>query len=400
MQMVLMDRQDGSGLLDQLILANALGQVHWVLIILLGIAALALLVVTCVLRRTILKAHLIAENLNDVIWIYNVDQDRTTFISPSVLNLRGFTVEETLKESLDKSICPEFLPAVRETLAAHIQRFREDPTAENRTTIETQQPRKDGSRVWVEFSAKMRSNDKGEIEIVGVTRDISKRKRLDAFKEEVDRLIRHDLRNPIAGIISLPETIEDDSNLTDEQREVLQMIRQLGNELLNMTNLGLTLYKQEQGFYQFTPQPIDLIAAIQQSWKTLLHSRSENADRLQIKPKSLLDNKLHVQAEELLLNAVFLNLLANAIEASPESAPITVAIHTSESQATVTICNKGPVPESIRDNFFDKYVTSGKKNGTGLGTYSAKLMVETMGGQISMQTDADSTTLEFSLRLA
>ena len=381
-------------------LLSPVGQAHWILVGLLGAAIFGLLVLTYLLRRTILKARLIAENLNDVIWIYNVDLDRTTFVSPSIESIRGFTVQETLAESLEDSICPEFLPAVKNTIADHLQRFLKQPGADVHSTFEVQQPHKDGSRIWVEFSARMRRNDKGQVEIVGVTRNISKRKRLDQFKEDVDRLIRHDLRNPIAGIISLPETIEDDDNLTDEQREILNMIRQLGTDLLNMTELGLTLYKQEQGFYQFKPQPVDLMATIQRAWATLLRVWSINNELLQIRTDSNLETPIRVQAEELLLTAVFSNLLANALEASPKSTPIQLHIRSVDRWVVASIKNSGSVPESTRDSFFDKYVTSGKKNGTGLGTYSAKLMVETMGGEISMQTDAESTTLEFRLRSA
>jgi two-component system, sensor histidine kinase and response regulator len=42
------------------------------------------------------------------------------------------------------------------------------------------------------------------------------------------------------------------------------------------------------------------------------------------------------------------------------------------------------MPEQIRDTFFDKYATAGEPGGTGLGTYSARLIAETLGGEISL----------------
>jgi len=86
------------------------------------------------------------------------------------------------------------------------------------------------------------------------------------------------------------------------------------------------------------------------------------------------------------------NLLTNAIEASPENNVIEVCLKRRESKE-ISIRNKGSVPIDVRENFFGKYITSGKKNGTGIGTYSAKLIANTMGYGLHMQTwDEDDMT--------
>ncbi|WP_374604901.1 ATP-binding protein [Niveibacterium sp.] len=47
----------------------------------------------------------------------------------------------------------------------------------------------------------------------------------------------------------------------------------------------------------------------------------------------------------------------------------------------------------VRERFFDKFVTAGKREGTGLGTYSARMLIEALHGQIAMETsDSDNTT--------
>jgi signal transduction histidine kinase len=62
--------------------------------------------------------------------------------------------------------------------------------------------------------------------------------------------------------------------------------------------------------------------------------------------------------------------------------------------AEIAIHNQGSVPEAIRESFFEKYVTAGKQSGTGLGTYSARLMAETQNGSIHLETsDAEGTTV-------
>ncbi len=56
------------------------------------------------------------------------------------------------------------------------------------------------------------------------------------------------------------------------------------------------------------------------------------------------------------------------------------------------IHNQGEIPAEIKDCFFDKYSTAGKSSGTGLGTYSAKLMSQIQGGDISFTSSAQAGT--------
>jgi signal transduction histidine kinase len=58
----------------------------------------------------------------------------------------------------------------------------------------------------------------------------------------------------------------------------------------------------------------------------------------------------------------------------------------------ISITNHGEVPEAIRPRFFEKYVTSGKQQGTGLGTYSARLCAETQNGAMRLESLDDGRT--------
>src|SRR6185503_18439826 len=62
-------------------------------------------------------------------------------------------------------------------------------------------------------------------------------------------------------------------------------------------------------------------------------------------------------------------------------------------EVAVRIRNRGAVPAGLRETFFDKYTTAGKQGGTGLGTYSARLVAETQGGRISLEAEDDATTV-------
>jgi len=84
------------------------------------------------------------------------------------------------------------------------------------------------------------------------------------------------------------------------------------------------------------------------------------------------------------------------VEASPKKETITVAMNQGEG-ISISIHNQGAVPVEIRDTFFEKYATAGKSGGTGLGTYSARLIAETLGGQIALDTSEQlETTIHIS----
>ena len=80
-----------------------------------------------------------------------------------------------------------------------------------------------------------------------------------------------------------------------------------------------------------------------------------------------------------------------AAEASPTGEQVEVAM-VSEESAIIRIHNAGSVPLEIRETFFDKYSTSGKTGGTGLGTYSARLIAGTLGGTIRLETSDEAGT--------
>ena len=230
--------------------------------------------------------------------------------------------------------------------------------------------------------------------------DVSEQKKLENLKEDIERISRHDLKAPLTGIIGIPDILADSLELTDHNREMLMYIKQSGYKMLRLINMSLDLYKMETGVYMYTPATVKFGSVL---WSVLdelgsLFSAKVATAHVQVDGTSLeRGQELMIESDELLQYSLLGNLIANAAEASPQGGIVSVDIRTGKI-VEVRIHNMGTVPVEIRDTFFDKYVTSGKRHGTGLGSYSARLMVETMGGTISMQTDEEQgTTLLISL---
>ncbi|MCP3870476.1 MAG: HAMP domain-containing histidine kinase, partial [Gammaproteobacteria bacterium] len=166
-------------------------------------------------------------------------------------------------------------------------------------------------------------------------------------------------------------------------------------EMMDLINNSLNLYKIEKGTYQCEPQPIplaDIVSRCMDESRTL-------AANLDIDFRfSKGDGDFQAMGEELLVYSLVTNLLRNAVEASPRGAVIDIALQRGSSAAMILIHNEGAIPHRVRECFFEKYVTSGKKQGTGLGTYSARLMAEVQQGSIEFETsDTHGTTLKVTL---
>jgi len=135
------------------------------------------------------KYRLLTENASDVIWVFNVSTEKFTYISPSVYSLRGITAEEAMGETLEKSMTPNSLLVIQEAIARNKEGFIRDPETQKYSIHEIQQPSKKGGVIWVEVSMKFRYNPEGEIEVVGVSRNIEERKKSE---REVIYLSYHD----------------------------------------------------------------------------------------------------------------------------------------------------------------------------------------------------------------
>jgi len=124
------------------------------------------------------RHRLLAESVTDIIWTMDFD-GRFTYVSPSVKKMRGFTVDEAMRQSIDEALTPESAIIAKERFAAALEEMRRgDETKIFRS--ESQLTCKDGSTVWTESTISGMRNGGGKlIGILGVTRDISERKRRD-----------------------------------------------------------------------------------------------------------------------------------------------------------------------------------------------------------------------------
>ncbi len=254
--------------------------------------------------------------------------------------------------------------------------------------------KKNGELYWESAAISPLTAEDGSIShFIAVKEDITERKKLDELKEDVEGISRHDLKTPLNSIINMPQLILMEGNLSAEQENFLKIIEDSGYRMLKLINNSLDLFKMERGIYEFHPKQTDLAAVIRRTLTDLERiADSKNIRfRLTVDTDGTEKESFLMQGEELLLYTMFANIVTNAIEASADGGEVAISVHKEET-IKIRVWNNGHVPEEIKDKFFEKYTTFGKKNGTGLGTYSARMIAETHGGSISMESSPDCGT--------
>ena len=135
------------------------------------------------------KYRFLTEFASDVTWVYNLSEKKYTYVSPSVFELRGLTAEEAENELFEDSFTPETFSILMDSITKNLEKIISTPESNDYFVTEVQQPCKNGEIIWTEVSTKYYYNDNGDIEIIGVSRNIERRKK---FEKQVLYLSYHD----------------------------------------------------------------------------------------------------------------------------------------------------------------------------------------------------------------
>ena len=127
-------------------------------------------------RQSEARYRLLAENISDVLWVLNIDTGKWSYMSPSVERLRGYTTEEVLAQSVEDVMTPASYAYIQKVMPERIQRFISNEYGQNTYLDEFEQTCRDGSTVWTEVASRYLRDERGELSLLGISRDISDRK--------------------------------------------------------------------------------------------------------------------------------------------------------------------------------------------------------------------------------
>jgi PAS domain S-box-containing protein len=358
------------------------------------------------LKRSERQYRLLAENVQDVIWIINLDRSAFAYISPSVTHLTGYGPEEALTLPLDRIMTATSMAHVRNQL-----QVQSGPLSGSETTsawtlnTEIELIRKDGSTVWVENSVgPLRDPGIPYKAIMGVTRDITDRRqrmemqqaksaaeKANQAKSDFLANMSHELRTPLNHIIGFTELVVDQlfGPLNDDQTENLNDVLQSSHHLLELINDILDLSKVEAGRMEIEPASFPLAPLLESSLvmvkeKGLKHGIALDLDVQNAPPT--------IHADQRKFKQILYNLLSNAVKFTPDGGSVRLSARMTNGslppqlEVSVSDTGIGLAPDHLERifNTFEQVESSTARHfeGTGLGLALSRRLVELHGGRI------------------
>lgn len=372
---------------------------------------------TKALKESEARYRLLADNISDIIWIFDFKTMRFTYSSPSIEGILGIKAEEVTGFRWGDFLTPLSFELANKILeeeqTATNQNF--DPTRSRR--IELELYRKDGSTVWTETVAKLiYGRKRQQIGILGATRDISDRKKLqeELYKsQKMESLgllaggVAHDLNNVLSGIVSYPELLllklPDDSEL----RKPLQTIMESGNRAAAIVQDLLTIARG----VAITKEPLKLNDLVSDYFDSPEFKKLKQFYPGVAFKTCLAEDLLNIEASEVHIRKVLMNLIANATEAVRESGAVKVSTDNRfldtplkgyeeiaiGEYVVFSVADDGPgISTGDLKRVFEPFYTKKKmgRSGTGLGLSVVWNVMRDHKGHIDVKSDGDGTRFE------
>ena len=368
--------------------------------------------VEAALRKSEEKYRLIAENMADVITTTDMKL-RFTYVSPSIIRLRGFTAEEAMTQTIDQIMTPDSFQRVSKTFEEELQlesAGTADP-ARSRILV-SEEYKKDGSIAWVENTVSfIRDNEQKAVGILVVSRDVTERKTIEeqlfqAQKmESVGRLaggVAHDFNNMLGVIIGHAEMALDQADMTQPIHGDLLEIQKAAQRSANLTRQLLAFARRQTA----SPVVLDLNETISGIFNMLRRLIGENID-LEWKPGPGL---WAIKIDPVQVDQILANLLVNARDAIAGVGKVSIEtknqmIDDSYKEsgtnfipgpyAMISVSDSGTgIGKHDLEHIFEPfYTTKEVGKGTGLGLATVYGIVKQNNGFINVYSEPDKGTV-------
>lgn len=202
--------------------------------------------------------------------------------------------------------------------------------------------------------------------------------------------VAHEVNNPLAGIRNAFALFKSNLSPDDENYELLELIDGEIDRISSITHQMYQLYRPSQQ----SPRQFDLLRTVSDVVVLMRPLATKNHVRIDVETNSCIGNDLLGPTEILLregeLKQILLNVVRNALQASPSGSIICVDIATTQTSACVRVVDQGEgVTSAVAAKLFDPFFSTktGTREGMGLGLSVSRSLTEAMGGTITLRNN-------------
>jgi len=208
--------------------------------------------------------------------------------------------------------------------------------------------------------------------------------------------VAHEINTPLTGITSYSQLIGRDENLTEDQRELLNLIQGQSQRAANIV-ASLLNFSRKEG----APKgPVNLAEVLSQTLRFLGHQIQKAKVQVTVSEDQ---GSMMTEGYPNQLQQVFVNLIVNAMDAMPEGGKLQIKIQRFRSQAMMSFQDSGiGIKDEVKDHIFDPfYTTKEVGKGTGLGLAVVYNIMQDHEGQIEVESEyGQGTTFKLTFPLA
>jgi PAS domain S-box-containing protein len=319
---------------------------------------------------------------------------RITTFNKAAESMLGWTAEEVMGKTLNKVIKVE---------------YKSNETA-IKSKFGSQQTlyfiRKNKTKFPVAITATSYVQGTHVLGNITLFRDITTEQNIDSMKNEFISLASHQLRTPLSAIKwyayillqgkagqLLPEQLKYASNIYSSTERIIDLV----NTLLNISRI-------ESGRIIVEPKITDIKKLVEE---ILVEVRVRSEEKKQKVTLTIENNFPLISLDPTLIRQVYLDLLTNAVNYTPEEGEISINITKNDTDMISEIHDNGyGIPESEQGRLYDKFyrgsnIIDRSSTGTGLGLYFIKTIIELCQGKIWYKSkEGKGTSFWFSLPLS
>lgn len=232
---------------------------------------------------------------------------------------------------------------------------------------------------------------------VATEEDVTELMKINKEKSEFISLAAHQLRTPLTATKWYIEMLMSEK-ISKKQRERAQKISDSNQRMVDLVNKLLDVSRLELGVFAINPEPVDVLALMQSivsEQKIQIEKQKINLVQDYATTIPLFD------ADPKLLRIVLENILSNAVKYTPEKGTVSISIQKNEKDILFSISDTGfGIPKDEQDKLFSKLfrasnIQTKNVNGTGLGMYIVKSIIDNSGGTIRFESQENKGTTFF-----